>query len=312
MKMRIGADVGDLKQGMREASQTVQDFGEKAQQTAADMRSTVEAQAQAIAHGTNYKRVLREAMVEVQNLTLALRDMSAEERNSPLGQQLAQQLQEAKAKAADLTDTIGDLRQEITAQSSDTLFSSGIAQGVGVVRDALSAYIAVTGMAGGSTKELEQVVKDVAQVMLTLNAVIGITNALQKQSTLMKVADTIKTWAQGRAEAFRAAVKTAESAAVTAGTGAEGANTAAKGVNTAATVANTVATKAAIVAQKAFNAVAAMNPYVLIAMAIAGASVAMYSFISASHKATEEMDKQKKKAEELKAAQEKLQNRLGD
>ena len=78
-----------------------------------------------------------------------------------------------------------DLNDEIKNMASDTARFDAINQGLSLVRDGMTAFIAVTGMAGADTAKFEQVIKDVSQVMLTMNALISATNALQKQSALM-------------------------------------------------------------------------------------------------------------------------------
>lgn len=64
----------------------------------------------------------------------------------------------------------------------------------------------------------------------------------------------------------------------------------------------TIVMKGAIAAQIAFNAVAAINPWVLIAAAIAGTVAAVYSFVSAQESAIEVWEKAKESEEAYQAA----------
>lgn len=67
---------------------------------------------------------------------------------------------------------------------------------------------------------------------------------------------------------------------------------------TVATIAQTVATKAATVAQAAFNAVAKMNPYVLLATTIVGAVSAIWAFTDKTTQAEREEERLGKRLEE--------------
>ncbi len=180
LSLQIGADSSGLKQELGQAASEVRNFGRSAQDTASQVESQVEAQVRSLATAANYKKELRAATMEVQNLTMAYRQLTEEQRNSGLGSAIAEQLDAAKARAAELKDSIGDLNDEIKNMASDTSSMDAINQGLSLVRDGMSAFIAITGMAGANTEKFEQVVKDVGQVMLTMNAIISATNALQK------------------------------------------------------------------------------------------------------------------------------------
>ena len=95
-------------------------MGEAAQKSARDVQDQAAAFAEEVAQSANYKRELRSAMTEVQNLTMALKNMSDAERSSSTGQALAQRLQEAKQRASELTDVLADLRQEVQHMASDS------------------------------------------------------------------------------------------------------------------------------------------------------------------------------------------------
>ena len=294
LSLQIGADSSGLKQELGQAASEVRNFGRSAQDTASQVESQVEAQVRSLATAANYKKELRAATMEVQNLTMAYRQLTEEQRNSGLGTAIAEQLNAAKARAAELKDAIGDLNDEIKNMASDTSSMDAINQGLALVRDGMSAFIAVTGMAGADTAKFEQVVKDVGQVMLTMNAIISATNALQKQSALMTGIRNLQDSIRRRIIQQTTAAQVAQNGATVAGTASATAEAAAttadataKGVATAATVAQTAATVKLTAAQKIFNIVAAANPYVLLATVILGVGAALYGLISASHDATD-------------------------
>lgn len=119
-KLGITASTNGVEEKLADVTKQSKQMGEAAQKSARDVQDQAAAFAEEVATSGNYKRELRSAMMEVQNLTMALRNMSDEERSSSVGQALAQRLQEAKNRAADLTDTISDLRQQVKAMASDT------------------------------------------------------------------------------------------------------------------------------------------------------------------------------------------------
>ena len=119
-KLGITASTNGVEEKLADVTKQSKQMGEAAQKSARDVQDQAAAFAEEVATSGNYKRELRSAMIEVQNLTVALRNMSDEERSSSVGQALAQRLQEAKNRAADLTDTISDLRTEVKNMASDS------------------------------------------------------------------------------------------------------------------------------------------------------------------------------------------------
>lgn len=229
-----------------------------------------------VARTGNHKGELRRYTQEIQNLTIAYRQLSDEDKNSEFGRQMAQQINEAKAKAAELTDTIGDLKAEIKNLADDELNMKAFQQGVGLVRDGLSAAVSVASLFGAEEKKLEAVVTKVTAVMTTANTVIGIFNALHKESYLRIVANKL----------------------------ASTLLTAAMNKYTAATGRAVAATGALAVAQKA-----------LPIMAIIGTLTAvigiLYEFISASDDAKKAEEERATAIEEAKRKQEESSRAIG-
>jgi predicted nucleic acid-binding Zn-ribbon protein len=119
-KLGITASTNGVEEKLADVTKQSKQMGEAAQKSARDVQDQAAAFAEEVATSGNYKRELRSAMMEVQNLTVALRNMSDEERSSSVGQALAQRLQDAKNRAAELTDTITDLRTEVKNMASDS------------------------------------------------------------------------------------------------------------------------------------------------------------------------------------------------
>jgi hypothetical protein len=209
--------------------------------------------------GGSLKKELRAASNELVSLTAQYRAMSAAEKQSAGGQELAKKMDELRAKAGELKDTIGDVNTEITAMASDTPNLSAFGEILGVTGDLLSAHASIIAKVTGDEKALKDAIATVMAVQTTYNAVLKIANA---QETFSNSLAKIRKIQEGAA-----------AVAINLKTAAEG-----KGI---------VVTKAATVAQAAFNTVAAMNPYVLIAIAIVGAVAAIATFVSMTGDATE-------------------------
>lgn len=228
--------------------------------------------------GENAKRQLMGLSKELTNLTLQYRQMSDAEKSSAAGQELANKLSDLRKKAGELKDTVGDVQQEIKVLASDTPNLDAFNELVGVSASALSAYSSILAKVTGDEKALKDAIATVMAVQTTANTLTKIANALQSSSAIM-----LKT---------RAIQEGATALAIKIRTAAEG-----KGV---------IVTKAATAAQAAFNAVAKMNPYVLLATAIIAAGAAIYGFTQYLNKANKEQEEATKKAEALKQKQEEL------
>lgn len=144
----------------------------------------------------------------------------------------------------------------------------------------MSAMVAVTQLAGGETEKLQSAIAKLILIPTASAASVKIINALQAQSALML--------------SVRKVQEAALAAAISVRTAAEG-----RGI---------IATKAATVAQAAFNAVAKVNPYVLLATAVAAVGVALYAFASSSDEASEAEKKRQKELENSKRKTEMMED----
>lgn len=221
----------------------------------------------------------RAARKEASDLALAYHQLDETAKNSDFGKQMKAQLDQALQAAGELADLKGDVAAEIKNIASDTMAWDAAAQGIGVVSSGLQGLASAYGLLGGDVQAFTQALVAVNAVQSVANTIIGIGNALQKQSALMVGLRAAKTALFGTTEAAATVAETANTAATTANTTATAANTAAKGANTAANVGQTAATTAATTAQLANNAAVLANPYVLAAaavVALTGAIVAWY------------------------------------
>lgn len=229
----------------------------------------------------NAKRQLMGLSKELTNLTVQYRQMTAAEKQSAAGQELAQKLSDLRTKAGELKDTVGDVQAEIKVLASDTPNLDVFNDAIGLGADALSAYSSILARVTGDEKALKDAIATVMAVQSAANFVTKLTNALQSSSAIMLKTRAIQ----------------------------EGAAALAIRIRTAAEGKSVITTKAATAAQAAFNAVAKMNPYVLLATAIIAAGAAIYGFTKYLDKQTEEQERANKKAEELKQKQEELRQK---
>lgn len=232
----------------------------------------------------NLNKELRNAKNDVKNLAAGYARLSQEEKNSQFGKEMARQLQDAKERAAELIDLQGDLNTELRNMASDTATFDSLGQGMSTFMNITSAASGVVAQFTGNEEDAKRAVLMFTTAQSTLNAVTQIQNALQKQSSLMLGVQRIQTLAA----------------------------TAAVNLKTAAEGKNVIMTKAATVAQSAFNAVAAMNPYVLLAMAVVGLVAGLAIFISSTSDATSEQEKANKAMEDAKARAEDLNKTFND
>lgn len=269
----MSLDASGVKQGAQQGSQAIKSMAKTGDEAASSVEQFEQKMASAIASTGNYRKALREATAEVQNLTLAYAQLSAEDKNSDFGRALAQRLEEAKVKAAELKDAIGDTNRDIANMASDTTNMDAFNQSLTLIRDATAAWITVTGLNGAEQKKLEKVVRQVATAITVCNALMSLYNATQKGSSIITALNTLKL--KGHAVAAKlAAVATGEL---------------------------TVAELGATVATKALALATNMLPFMAFITAIGLVVGGLVAWLSATDDENEALAKQQ---EELKKTQE--------
>ena len=248
------------------------------------------------------QRELSKTKRAVKDLEFQWRRMSEAERNSATGSDLKAKLDETKKYAADLLDLSGDVNDEIRTMASDTAGLDAMKEGMEIAKSATLAYAGAIAKLTGNEESLKDVVATLTMVENGFNTAIGIANALQKQSALMKGIGIL----QSKAAALAKRKETVTTAQLTATETAKAAATAAA---TAATVTETGATHKATIAQAAFNAVAKANPYVILVTTLLALAAAVGGYIFATRKSTEEEKKAQQQAEALKKQKEELKKK---
>lgn len=247
--VRLAAEIGNLDAHLKDLAADMGEF----------QRNTGN---YAIA-GQSAKKELKELVLEIADLTVRYRSLNEEQRKSPMGQGMIDNINTLTKKASELKDAIGDVNDSIKNSASDTAALDSVSEGINLLVNGFGAATGAARMLGLSEKDLEEIQTDLQAAFVTSNAVIQIQNSLQKQNALMKGVTAV----QSKAAAAAIAVETA----------AQGKNV--------------VVTKAAMVAQKALNLVAKANPYVLLATAVVTVVGAFALFASGAREAKKEQEK---------------------
>lgn len=231
------------------------------------------------------KTELRELVQEIATLTIQYRNMSEEEQNSAQGQELEQKMNGLKARASELKDAVEDVNREIKSGANDTQTFSAITEGINLLISGVGGLTAASHALGIGEKDLIKIQTTLQASLAASNALVQAQNALQKESNLMKGVARLQ--------------EAAHATAIKLKTAAEGESI--------------IVTKAATVAQAAFNKVASMNPYVLLATGIGLLVAAIFTFTKATkseteeqRKAREEMERSKREYEEMMDTTEQL------
>lgn len=221
----------------------------------------------------SFNKELRAAKKAAFDLAGGYAQLSKEAKNSDFGKEMKRQLDEAMQKAADYVDLQSDLREEMKNLASDTKTFDQLSAGLDIFMQSASAASGIWATFTGREEDARRAITMFTTAQSTLNAVTKIQTALQKQSNLMLAIGNIQ-----------------------------------KKAAAAATKLQTSTTIGATVAQAAFNKVANMNPYVLLATGALAVVGAIGTYIAATSKQITEEEKQraelKKQNTEWKTKQE--------
>ena len=272
MANRVSVEVSANVQGFQQGMQAA---SQSAQQYETDMRKVSDST-------VNFNQELRKAKREAQNLAAGYAKLDAAAKQSAFGQEMKRQLDAAKQAAADYIDMQGDLQQELRNMASDTKALDALAEGIGIIGDVTSTALGIVAQFTGNEEDAQRAVVAFTTATSAANSAIKIANALQPYSNTMKKIGTLQDMAAA------AAIK----------------------IKTAAEGKSVITTKAATAAQAAFNKIAAMNPYVLLAMAIVGVVAAIGTFIAFTDDAEDAEDKMQKEIEETNKRLEEQRDQL--
>lgn len=211
----------------------------------------------------DYAIASKSLRMELRELTMQMAQLKLE------GKESSAEYQNLAYRAGQVKDAMDDASTSVNKMASDTQALDTAMGAATVAKGGMGAYVAATQLVGGSSKDASEAQKDLGTVMGATMGITAAANQLQKESALMTGISVVQTKALAKAEAYERLVK----------------------------IKGTAATKGATIAQTIFNAVAAANPYVLLAMAlitVVGALVAFSAGADKSAKAQSKLNEQEK------------------
>ena len=179
------------------------------------------------------------------------------------GEQNSEEYQTMAARAAELKDAMADAQTEVKAMSSDTQQLDATMGAASAASGGMSAVTGTMALMGQTSETATDAQKNLGAAVGIVSGLTAVQNALQKESNVMTGIRVLQTKAATKAEQL----------------------------DTAAKKKNIVATTGATVAQKIFNAVAAANPYVLLAIALITVVGALVALAAGANRAAKEQTK---------------------
>lgn len=167
------------------------------------------------------------------------------------------------ARASELKDAMADAQTEVKNMSSDTAQLDATMGAASAASGGMSAVTGTMALMGQTSETATDAQKNLGAAVGIVSGLTAVQNALQKESNVMTGIRVLQTKAATKAEQL----------------------------DTAAKKKNIVATTGATVAQKIFNAVAAANPYVLLAIALITVVGALVALAAGANRAAKEQNK---------------------
>lgn len=179
------------------------------------------------------------------------------------GETNSQEYQQMASRAAELKDAMIDANNEVKNMSSDTAQLDATMGAASAASGGMNAVTGTMALMGQTSETASDAQKNLGAAIGIVSGLTAVQNALQKESNVMTGIRVLQTKAATKAEQL----------------------------DTAAKKKNIVATTGATVAQKIFNAVAAANPYVLLAIALITVVGALVALAAGANRAAKEQTK---------------------
>lgn len=129
----------------------------------------------------NSKGQLRELTNAYNDLALQFERLTDEEKKGDFGRALSGSMDQLMQRAGVLRDRIDDTNEAIKNMASDTQFADGLNLMSNTVGNLATVFV---GLAGNS-KEATEVLRDMATIQATINAVESLTKAFQRQNLVL-------------------------------------------------------------------------------------------------------------------------------
>lgn len=205
----------------------------------------------------NYADASKGLKLELRELTLQMAQMKL------TGEENSEEYKTMAFRAGQLKDAMMDASSEVNKMASDTQALDATMGAATLAKGGVGAYVGAMNALGANSDDASDAQKTLGATTGTLIGITAAANQLQKESALMTGISVIQTKALAKAEAYERLVK----------------------------IKGTAATKGATLAQTIFNAVAAANPYVLLAMALITVVGALAAFAAGADKSAKNQKK---------------------
>ena len=205
----------------------------------------------------NYADASKGLKLELRELTLQMAQMKL------AGEENSEEYKTMAFRAGQLKDAMTDASNEVNKMASDTQALDATMGAATLAKGGVGAYVGAMNALGANSDDANDAQKTLGATTGTLIGITAAANQLQKESALMTGISVIQTKALAKAEAYERLVK----------------------------IKGTAATKGATLAQTIFNAVAAANPYVLLAMALITVVGALAAFAAGADKSAKNQKK---------------------
>ena len=179
------------------------------------------------------------------------------------GEQNSEEYQKMAQRAGELKDAMLDAQTEVKNMASDTQTLDATMGAASAASGGMSAVTGTMALMGTTSETASEAQKNLGGAIGIVSGLTAVQNALQKESNLMTGIRTLQTKAATKAEQL----------------------------DTAAKKKNIAATTGATIAQRIFNAVAAANPYVLLAIALVTVVGALVALAAGANRAAKEQTK---------------------
>ena len=210
---------------------------------------------------------LRELTQATTDMTIAYRNLTDEEKASPLGKAMQESIQQMTERAGQMRDAMDDVNLSIKNVASDTATFDQIAGAANVATSGFQVLQGATKVLGVEMGDNVEIIAKLQAAMAVTNGLSQIQAALQKQSAFM-----------------------------------QGVNAAKTALATIAQQAYAVATGEATAAQVAFNVAANANPYGLILGAVGLLVGAVTAFAAVTRESNDEVADAKSEMDTLTAS----------
>lgn len=205
----------------------------------------------------NYADAAKELKMELRSLTQQMAYLRAN------GQENTQEYQDMAQRAGQLKDAMQDANEEINAMASDTQALNTTMGAASAASGGMNAVTGTMALMGQTSETATDAQKNLGAAIGIVSGLTAVQTALQKESNLMTGIRVLQTKAATKAEQL----------------------------DTAAKKKDIVATTGATIAQRIFNAVAAANPYVLLALALVTVVGALVALAAGANRAAKEQVK---------------------